>query len=115
MALISSSGVDHLRLTVTDIARPKSFYEHVFGWPVVVDASDRVDEPGVRDSLEQFCGGTVYPTPASRTRTSPTSPIPAWPSSGAVPHGPDQRLKPKRTLRRGRVLAARRGGSSWHW
>ena len=64
MALISSSGVDHLRLSVTDIARSKAFYEHVFGWPVVVDASDRVDEPGVRESPEQFYGGTVYRTSA---------------------------------------------------
>lgn len=64
MALISSSGVDHLRLTVTDISRSKEFYEHVLGWPAVVDASDRVDEPGVRDSPEQFYGGTVYRTPA---------------------------------------------------
>lgn len=64
MALISSSGVDHLRLTVTDIARSKAFYDRVFGWPVVIDASDRVEEPGVRASPEEFYGGTVYRTPA---------------------------------------------------
>lgn len=53
-----------MRLTVTDIARSKAFYEHVLGWPVVIDASDRADEPGVRDSAEWFYGGTVYRTPS---------------------------------------------------
>ncbi len=63
MALISSSGFAHVRLTVTDIARSKAFYDRVFGWPVAIDASDRVDEPEVRESPEQFYGGTVYRTP----------------------------------------------------
>lgn len=64
MALISSSGFAHVRLTVTDIAASKAFYDKVFGWPAVIDNSDRVDEPGVRDSREQFYGGTVYQTPS---------------------------------------------------
>jgi catechol 2,3-dioxygenase-like lactoylglutathione lyase family enzyme len=63
MALISSSGYAHVRLTVTDIARSKAFYDQVFGWPTAVDNSDRVDEPGVRQSPEHFYGGTVYQTP----------------------------------------------------
>lgn len=64
MALINSSGFAHVRLTVTDIARSKAFYDRVFGWPVVIDNSERVDEPGVRTSPEQFYGGTVYQTPS---------------------------------------------------
>ena len=63
MALITSSGFAHVRLTVTDIARSKDFYDRLFGWPTAVDSSDRVDEPGVRDSAEEFYGGTVYQTP----------------------------------------------------
>jgi glyoxylase I family protein len=63
MALISSTGFAHVRLTVTDIGRSKAFYDQVFGWPPAVDASDRADEPGVRDSPEQFYGGVVYQTP----------------------------------------------------
>lgn len=63
MALISSSGFAHVRLTVTDIVRSKAFYDQVFGWPTVVDASGSVDEPGVKDSPEKFYGGTVYQTP----------------------------------------------------
>ncbi|GGB35405.1 glyoxalase [Flexivirga endophytica] len=52
-----------MRLTVTDIGRSKAFYDQVFGWPVAIDASDQVDEPGVRTSQEKFYGGTIYQTP----------------------------------------------------
>ncbi len=65
MALVtSSSGYAHVRLTVTDIARSKAFYDQVFGWPIAVDMSDHVDEPGVRESQEQLYGGVVYQTPS---------------------------------------------------
>ncbi len=63
MALINSSGFAHVRLNVTDIARSKAFYDQVFGWPAAIDASDSVDEPGVKQSPEKFYGGTVYQTP----------------------------------------------------
>lgn len=63
MALVSSSGFAHVRLTVTDIARSKAFYDQVFGWPVAIDASADAGKPGVKDSPEQFYGGTVYQTP----------------------------------------------------
>lgn len=63
MALITSSGFAHVRLTVTDIDRSKAFYDQVFGWPTAVDASGSANEPGVKDSHEKFYGGTVYQTP----------------------------------------------------
>lgn len=63
MALVNSNGFAHVRLTVTDIARSKAFYDQVFGWPAAIDASDSVNEPGVKDSAENFYGGTVYQTP----------------------------------------------------
>ena len=63
MAHIDSSGFAHVRLTVTDIARSKDFYDAVFGWPVAIDASDSVNEPGVTESAEKFYGGAVYQTP----------------------------------------------------
>ena len=50
MAIVNSSGYAHVRLTVTDIARSKAFYDAVFGWPTLVDASDRIDEPGITES-----------------------------------------------------------------
>ncbi|MDQ6838415.1 MAG: VOC family protein [Actinomycetota bacterium] len=63
MALVTSSGFAHVRLTVTDIAKSKAFYDRLFDWPVAIDASSDVDEPGVRESPEQFYGGVVYQTP----------------------------------------------------
>ena len=64
MAIISSTGYAHVRITVTDIARSKAFYDDVFGWPTAVDSSDRIDEPGITESVEDFFGGTVYQTPS---------------------------------------------------
>jgi glyoxylase I family protein len=64
MALITSSGFAHIRLTVTDIGRSKEFYDRVFGWPIAVDSSGQIDEPGVRESPEKFYGGVVYQTPS---------------------------------------------------
>lgn len=63
MALVNSTGFAHVRLTVTDIGRSKEFYDKVFGWPTAVDVSDKVDEPGVNDSPEEFYGGLIYQTP----------------------------------------------------
>lgn len=63
MPLVSSTGLAHVRLTVTDIARSKAFYDQVFGWPVAIDTSDQVDEPGVKAAPEKFYGGTIYQTP----------------------------------------------------
>jgi glyoxylase I family protein len=63
MPLVNSTGFSHVRLTVTDIHRSKAFYDAVFGWPVAVDASDKVDEAGVKDSPEHLFGGVIYRTP----------------------------------------------------
>jgi glyoxylase I family protein len=64
MAIVQSSGYAHVRITVTDIVRSKAFYDQVFGWPIAVDASDRVREPGITQSQANFYGGTVYQTPS---------------------------------------------------
>lgn len=54
------SGINHLRLTVTDIARSKAFYSTLLGRDPVIDHSDAVDEPGVREDQSRFYGGVVY-------------------------------------------------------
>ena len=64
MALIPSTGYAHVRLTVTDIARSKAFYDRVFGWPIAMDNSDRIDEPGIRQSQADLYGGVIYQTPS---------------------------------------------------
>ena len=63
MALVSSTGFAHVRLTVTDIRRSKDFYDRVFGWQAAIDNSAQADDPGVRQSQEQYYGGVVYQTP----------------------------------------------------
>jgi glyoxylase I family protein len=50
MALVDSTGFAHVRLTVTDINRSKTFYDQVFGWPVAADASALAGDPQVRQS-----------------------------------------------------------------
>ncbi|MGI8678247.1 MAG: VOC family protein [Jatrophihabitans sp.] len=64
MPIVTSPGYAHVRLTVTDIERSKAFYSDVFGWTVAIDNSDRADEPGVRESQQDFYGGTVFQTPS---------------------------------------------------
>ncbi len=54
------SGINHLRLTVTDIARSKAFYSTLLGREPVIDESAAVDEPGVREDQSRFYGGVVY-------------------------------------------------------
>lgn len=63
MALTESSGFAHVRLTVTDITRSKSFYDLVFGRLIAIDASGQVGEPGIENSPVNFYGGTVCRTP----------------------------------------------------
>lgn len=64
MAIIESNGFAHVRITVTDIAASKAFYGDLFGWPVAVDQSGQVEDPGVRESPQQVYGGVIYQTPS---------------------------------------------------
>jgi glyoxylase I family protein len=64
MPFVSSSGYSHVRLTVTDIERSKSFYDQVFGWTVAMDESANVGDPDVRNSPERIFGGVIYLTPS---------------------------------------------------
>ncbi len=48
-----------MRLTVTDIARSRQFYESVFGWPVAFEVPDGADE-ATRAALGFLYGGVIY-------------------------------------------------------
>ena len=37
---INTTSIAHIRLTVTDIARSRAFYESVFGWPINLEVPD---------------------------------------------------------------------------
>jgi glyoxylase I family protein len=59
-AIVPADGIDHVRLTVTDIARSRAFYVAAFGAQPVADFSDQVELPGVREDPNQLFGGCVF-------------------------------------------------------
>ncbi|WP_375498482.1 VOC family protein [uncultured Jatrophihabitans sp.] len=59
-AAAKPTGINHLRLTVTDIARSKAFYVQVLGMDPVIDFSHQADEPGIREDRDRFYGGCVF-------------------------------------------------------
>lgn len=62
MALIATTGVHHIRLTVTDLARSRAFYAEVLGFEVAAESSGSPDDPAVRDDPAQLYGGVVFQT-----------------------------------------------------
>jgi glyoxylase I family protein len=58
--IAAAQGIAHVRLTVTDIDRSKSFYNSVFGAEPAFDFSAKASDPAVRDDPEQLFGGCVY-------------------------------------------------------
>jgi glyoxylase I family protein len=62
MALIDTTGLHHLRITVTDIARSRAFYQDVLGFEVAAESPGDVDDPEVRADPTQLYGGVVFKT-----------------------------------------------------
>lgn len=58
---INTRSIQHVRLTVTDIARSRSFYESVFGWPVALEVPADADA-ATRDKLWFLYEGVIYHT-----------------------------------------------------
>lgn len=56
---IRPSSIAHIRLTVTDIERSRRFYETVFGWPVLLEVPDGLDE-ATRAKYDFLFGGVIY-------------------------------------------------------
>ncbi len=56
---ITTTSIAHVRLTVTDIARSRRFYESVFGWRVALEVPDDADD-ATREALGFLFGGVVY-------------------------------------------------------
>lgn len=58
--IVEPQGFSHVRLTVTDIARSKAFYEQLFGTAPGSDFSDQIDDPTVRDDPWRTYGGCSF-------------------------------------------------------
>lgn len=56
---IAATGYAHVRLTVTDIARSRAFYEKVFGFPIAYEVPTDADRV-TRESLSFLYGGVIY-------------------------------------------------------
>lgn len=62
MSLISTTGLHHVRLTVTDLARSRAFYEQVLGFTVAAESPGDPADPAVREDPAQLYGGVVFAT-----------------------------------------------------
>ena len=69
---ITITSIAHIRLTVTDIARSRQFYESVFGWPVLLEMPEDADE-ATREQLAFLFGGVIYVTGDSRVALRPVA------------------------------------------
>jgi glyoxylase I family protein len=69
---INNATIAHIRLTVTDIARSRRFYESVFGWPVNLEVPEDADE-ATREQLAFLFGGVIYNVGDARVALRPVA------------------------------------------
>jgi glyoxylase I family protein len=62
MALIVTTGLHHVRLTVSDLARSRAFYEEILGFEVAAQSPGDPSDPAVRQDPAQLYGGVIYQT-----------------------------------------------------
>jgi glyoxylase I family protein len=62
MTVIDTTGLHHVRLTVTDLARSRDFYRDVLGFEVAAQSPGDPADPQVRADPEQLYGGVVFVT-----------------------------------------------------
>src|SRR5437660_7576328 len=60
MAAIETSGLHHLRLTVTNVARSRAFYTEILGFEVAAESPGSPDDPEVRADPDRLYGGVVF-------------------------------------------------------
>ena len=62
MGDITTTGLHHLRLTVTDLQRSRAFYTEVLGFEVAAESPGDPSDPAVRADPAQLYGGVVFAT-----------------------------------------------------
>jgi len=60
MPIPAPAGFSHVRLTVTDLARSRAFYDRVFGLPVAYEAPPEDADQATKDALGFLFGGVIY-------------------------------------------------------
>ena len=60
MPIPAPTGYSHVRLTVTDIARSRAFYDRVFGFTVAYEAPPDDADQATKDALGFVFGGVIY-------------------------------------------------------
>jgi len=62
MAVLETTALHHVRLTVTDLARSRAFYSDVLGFQIAAESAGDPLDPAVREDPEQLYGGVVFQT-----------------------------------------------------
>lgn len=62
---VTATGYAHVRITVTDLARSRRFYDDVFGFPVAYEVPEGADD-ATRDALSFLFGGLIYALPGGQ-------------------------------------------------
>ena len=70
---IPVTGFAHVRLTVTDLERSRTFYDALFGWDVAFQVPADADEQ-TRASLGFLYGGLIYRVPGGLLGLRPVAP-----------------------------------------
>lgn len=60
MTDIRTTGLHHVRLTVTDIERSRAFYRDLLGFQVVAESPGSPADPAIRADPYQLYGGCVF-------------------------------------------------------
>ncbi len=60
MPIPAPTGYSHVRVTVTDIARSRAFYDSVFGFAVAYEAPPEDAPQETKDALWFLFGGVIY-------------------------------------------------------
>ncbi len=70
---IAATGYAHVRLTVTDIARSRAFYDSVFGFPVAYEMPADADD-ATRQALSFLYNGVIYQVGGALLGLRPVAP-----------------------------------------
>lgn len=75
MGQIATTGLHHVRITVTDLERSKAFYSDLLGFEVAAQSEGHPSDPSVRADPDQLYGGCVFVTNGMLFGLRPVAPV----------------------------------------